>query len=181
MIRDTAALDHAIKTLHGKMRVKKREIEALQCAPAPESCAAWAQHTCVTARLRARPLMRRQRRHAELAGEGKYLKAQYDLQEKYSEQGTRAQLQEHEACVKQQIKEAEAERKEVRGRGACSCAAPLASADACAQADQEYSTYMSTKFGARGVPVEIGIASKELFEDNTLSLSDLAERLAKAQ
>ena len=49
VVRDTAALDHAIKTLHGKMRVKKREIEVLQCAPVRETCAAWARHTCLTA------------------------------------------------------------------------------------------------------------------------------------
>ena len=50
----------------------------------------------------------------------------------------------------------------------------------CAQADADYSTFMSTKFGARGVPVEVGIASKDLFESD-LSLTDLEARLAKAQ
>ena len=47
-----------------------------------------------------------------------------------------------------------------------------------AQAEAEYAAYLSTKFGARGVPVEVGIAANELFEDDKLSLTDLEERQA---
>ena len=81
--------------------------------------------------------MRRQRRHAELDSEGKYLKAQKDLQKQYSVQGARMRLQEQEACVKQQIAEAEAERKEVRSLQQPCCGIALlsiAAADAtCAR------------------------------------------------
>ena len=115
VVRDTAAVDHAVRTLDGKMRVKKREFEMLQCVPAhPANMRRVDRHAALTARPRAWSFIRRQRHRAELESEAKYLKAQYDLQDKYSEQGARAHLKDHEACVKKQIAEAEAERKEVR-------------------------------------------------------------------
>ena len=46
------------------------------------------------------------------------------------------------------------------------------------QAEAEFATYMSTKYGARGVPVEVGIAANALFEDETLTVPRLEERLA---
>lgn len=135
VVRDTAAVDHAVRTLDGKMRVKKREFEMLQCVPAhPANMRRVDRHAALTARPRAWSFMRRQRHRAELESEAKYLKAQYDLQDKYSEQGARAHLKDHEACVKKQIAEAEAERKEVRhcSRGvaaACWRSAKAAAAD----------------------------------------------------
>ena len=49
------------------------------------------------------------------------------------------------------------------------------------QAEAEYSTFVSTKFGARGPSVELGMASNALFEDATVSLATLEERLVLLQ
>ena len=72
------------------------------------------RHAILTAWPRSWSRTRRQHHRAELDSENKYLKAQHDLADRYSEQGARLKLEEHEKCVKQQIAEAEAERKEVR-------------------------------------------------------------------
>ena len=49
------------------------------------------------------------------------------------------------------------------------------------QANDAYSAFVSTKFGVRGPSTALGKASNALFEDATLSLADLEERLATLQ
>ena len=44
-----------------------------------------------------------------------------------------------------------------------------------------YTAYVSTKFGARGPSMLVGMASKALFEDGDMSLGALEERLALLQ
>ena len=50
-----------------------------------------------------------------------------------------------------------------------------------AQANDAYTAFVSTKFGARGPSTALGKASNALFEDDMLTLSDLEERWTKLQ